>query len=66
MNKPSLKNTLKNIESKKISIRELNQDYINKIKEKMNLNIFIHFDEQNILEQVEKLEKDKSNKQLNL
>ena len=64
MNKPSLKNTLKNIESKKISIRELNQDYINKIKEKMNLNIFIHFDEQKILDQVEKLEKDKSNKQL--
>ena len=49
MNKPSLKHTLKNIESKKISIRELNQDYINKIKEKMNLNIFINFDEQNIL-----------------
>jgi len=64
MNKPSLKNTLKNIESKKISIRELNQDYINKIKAKKNLNIFIHFDEQNILDQVEKLEKDKSNKKL--
>ena len=64
MSKPSLKKTLEDIKSKKISIRELNQDYLKKIKEKENLNIFIHFDEQNILEQVEKLEKDKSNKKL--
>ncbi len=64
MTKPSLKNTLKDIESNKISIKELNQDYIKKIKEKNNLNIFIHFDEQKILNRVDELEKDNSNKKL--
>ncbi len=64
MSKPSLKKTLKDIDSKKISIRELNQDYIKKIKEKNNLNIFIHFDEQDILKRVDELEKDNSNKKL--
>ncbi len=64
MNKPSLKKTLEDINSKKISIRELNQDYLKKIKEKENLNIFIHFDEQNILKQIDKLEKDNSSKKL--
>ena len=64
MTKPSLRNTLKNIESKKISIRELNQDYIKKIKEKSNLNIFIHFDEQDVLKRIDELENDNSNKKL--
>ena len=64
MSKPSLVCTLKDIDSKKISIKELNQDYIKKIKEKNNLNIFIHFDEQAILERVKELEKDNSNKKL--
>jgi len=62
--KPSLRNTLKDIESKKISIRELNQDYIKKIKEKNNLNIFIHFDEQDVLKRIDELENDNSNKKL--
>ena len=60
----SLKNTLKSINKNEISIRELNQEYIKKIKEKSNLNIFIHFDEQKILSQVSELEKDNSNKKL--
>ncbi len=64
MSKLSLKNTLKDINSKKISIKELNQDYIKKIKEKNNLNIFIHFDEQDVLKRVDELEKDNSNKKL--
>ena len=64
MSKSSLKNTLKDIDSKKISIKELNQDYIKKIKEKNNLNIFIHFDEQDVLKRVDELEKDNSNKKL--
>ena len=64
MIKPSLRNTLKDIESKKISIRELNQDYIKKIKEKSNLNIFIHFDEQDVLKRIDELENDNSNKKL--
>ena len=34
MSKLSLKQTLKDIETKKISIRELNQDYLKRIKEK--------------------------------
>ena len=64
MNKPSLKKTIENIESKKISIRELNQDYIKKIKEKENLNIFIYFNEQHVLKQVDELEKENSFKRL--
>jgi len=64
MNQSSLRNTLKDIESKKISIRELNQDYIKKIKEKSNLNIFIHFDEQDVLKRIDELEKDNSKKKL--
>ena len=64
MSKSSLKNTLKDIDSKKISIKELNQDYIKKIKEKNNLNIFIHFDEQDVLKRVDELEKDNSDKKL--
>ena len=60
----SLKNTLKSLDRKEISIRELNQEFIKKIKEKSDLNIFIHFDEQKILDQVVELEKDNSNKKL--
>ena len=43
MSKSSLKQTLKDLETKKISIRELNQDYLKRIKENENLNVFIHF-----------------------
>ena len=60
----SLKKTIENLQHKKISIRELNQEYINKIKTKSELNIFIHFDEQKILDQVSELENDNSNKKL--
>ena len=60
----SLKKTIENLQNKKISIRELNQEYINKIKTKSELNIFIHFDEQKILDQVSELENDNSNKKL--
>ncbi len=64
MPKPSLKQILKDLESKKISIRELNQDNLNRIKEKENLNVFIHFSEENVLKQIDKLEKDTSTKKL--
>ena len=60
----SLKNTIQSLEKNEISIKELSQEYIKNIKEKSNLNIFIHFDEQKILNQVEILEKDKSKKKL--
>ena len=46
MSKPSLKQTLEDLNTKKISIRELNQDYLKRIKEKENLNVFIHFSEE--------------------
>ena len=46
MSKSSLKQTLKDLNTKKISIRELNQDYLKRIKEKENLNVFIHFSEE--------------------
>ena len=46
MSSISLKNTLKLLKSNKISIKELNQEYIKKIKEKSNLNIFIYFNEE--------------------
>ena len=58
----SLKNTIQSLEKNEISIKELIQEYIKNIREKSNLNIFIHFDEQKILNQVEILEKDKSKK----
>ena len=48
MPKSSLKQTLKDLDTKKISIRELNQDYLKRIKEKENLNVFIHFSEENV------------------
>ena len=60
----SLKKTIENLQNNKISIRELNQEYIDKIKTKSELNIFIHFDEQKILDQVSELENDNSNKKL--
>ena len=64
MSKPSLKQTLKDLDTKKISIRELNQDYLKRIKENENLNVFIHFSEDNVLKQIDNLEKDNSAKKL--
>ncbi len=60
----SIKDAISNIESKKISIRELNLEFIKKIKDNKNLNIFIYFDEKKIINQIENLEKDNSNKKL--
>ncbi len=65
MTKASLKKTLNDLETKKISIRELNQEYLKKIKEKEDLNIFLYFSEDNVLEQIEILEKNNSTKKLN-
>ena len=64
MSKLSLKQTLKDLDTKKISIRELNQDYLKRIKENENLNVFIHFSEENVLKQIDNLEKDNSAKKL--
>ena len=55
MSKSSLKQTLKDLDTKKISIRELNQDYLKRIKENENLNVFIHFSEENVLKQIDNL-----------
>ena len=53
----SITETLKNIRSKKISIEELNKVFIKRIKDNKNLNVFIHFDEENIIEQSRKTDK---------
>ena len=57
MSKSSLKQTLKDLDTKKISIRELNQDYLKRIKENENLNVFIHFSEDNVLKHLQHYEK---------
>ena len=66
MSKSSLKQTLKDLDTKKISIRELNQDYLKRIKENENLNVFIHFSEENVLKQIDNLENDNSEKKFKL
>ena len=48
--------TLKKINNKKISIKELNEIFIKRIKDKMNLNAFIYFDENKIYDQIHKIE----------
>ena len=53
----SINETLSKINSKKISIKELNEIFIKRIKEKENLNIFIYFDEEKILNKIKDLEK---------
>ena len=45
------------LDKNKISIREIAETYIKKINEKKDLNIFIHFDKDKILDQVKKIEK---------
>ena len=49
----SIPETLKTIRSKKISIEELNKIFIKRIKDNKNLNAFIYFNEENIIEKVE-------------
>ena len=50
----SITETLKIIKSKKISIEELNKIFIKRIKDNKNLNAFIYFNEENIIEQSRK------------
>jgi len=52
------------IDENKISVKEIAQTYIKKIKEKKDLNIFIYFDEDKINNQVKEIEKLPNNKKL--
>ena len=52
----SIKKTLELVKSKKISVKELANIYIEKIKKNKNLNAFIYFDEKIVLEQAEKID----------
>jgi len=52
------------IDENKISVKEIAQTYIKKIKEKKDLNIFIYFDENNINNQVKEIEKLPNDKKL--
>ncbi len=61
----SINETLSKINSKKISIKELNEIFIKRIKEKENLNIFIYFDEEKVLNQIKDLEKNSTKGKLN-
>ena len=53
----SITETLKTIRSKKISIEELNKIFIKRIKDNKNLNAFIYFNEENIIEQSRETDK---------
>lgn len=53
----SITETLKMLRSKKISIEELNKIFIKRIKDNKNLNAFIYFNEENIIEQSRKIDK---------
>ena len=53
----SITETLKKVRSKKISIEELNKIFIKRIKDNKNLNAFIYFNEENIIEQSRKTDK---------
>ena len=57
MSKSSLKQTLKDLDTKKISIRELNQDYLKRIKENKNLQtqLFHSFDLIGASQNIEKI-----------
>ena len=52
------------LDNNKISLREVAETYIKKIKENKDLNIFIYFDEDNIYEQVKEIEKLPNDKRL--
>ena len=52
------------IDENKISVKEIAETYIKKIKEKKDLNIFIYFDEDKINDQVKEIEKLPNNKKL--
>ena len=53
----SITETLKKIISKEISVEELNKIFIKRIKDNKNLNAFIYFNEENIIEQSRKTDK---------
>ena len=53
----SITETLKIIKSKQISIEELNKIFIKRIKDKSNINAFIYFNEENIIERSRKIDK---------
>ena len=58
-------NQLKSLlDENKISVKEIAQTYINKIKEKKDLNIFIYFDEDKVNDQVKEIEKLPNSKKL--
>ncbi len=52
------------IDENKISVKEIAETYIKKIKEKKDLNIFIYFDEDKINDQVKEIEQLPNNKKL--
>jgi aspartyl-tRNA(Asn)/glutamyl-tRNA(Gln) amidotransferase subunit A len=52
------------LDSNKISLKEVANEYIKKIKEKKDVNIFIYFDEDKIYEQVKEIEKLPNEKRL--
>ena len=60
----SIKQLRSLIDKDKISIKEIAETYVNKIKEKKDLNIFIYFDEETINDQVKEIEKLPNNKKL--
>ena len=53
----SITETLKTIRSKKISVEELSNIFIKRIKDSKNLNAFIYFNEEDIIEQSRKIDK---------
>jgi aspartyl-tRNA(Asn)/glutamyl-tRNA(Gln) amidotransferase subunit A len=53
----SITETLKTIISKKISVEELSKIFIKRIKDNKNLNAFIYFNEENIIEQSRETDK---------
>ena len=53
----SITETLKTIRSKKISVEELSKIFIKRIKDSKNLNAFIYFNEENIIEQSREIDK---------
>ncbi len=57
----SIKETISKLNQKKISIKELNQIFIDRIKEKQDLNVFIYFNEEKIYEQIKKIESNTDN-----
>jgi len=52
---------LEKINSRKVSIIELNDIFINRIKKNKNLNAFIYFNEENVLQQTKKIQGFKNN-----